>query len=140
MTLTAGKELGHYRIVRKLGAGGMADVYEAQDLKLGRTVALQILPPEVMRNPEMVARFQTEVRAAASLNHRSIVTVFEVGMQEGIHFFSMRLLTGGDLRGRIRKGALRAIDALAILRELAGAFEHAHGRGFVHRDVKPENV
>jgi serine/threonine protein kinase len=140
VTFSAGKELGHYKIVRKLGTGGMADVYEAQDLKLGRTVALKILPPELMRNPEMVARFQTEVRAAASLNHRSIVTVFEVGAQDGVHFYSMRLLTGGDLRRRIRAGGLRAIDALAILRELCGAFEHAHGRGFVHRDVKPENV
>jgi tRNA A-37 threonylcarbamoyl transferase component Bud32 len=139
VTLTAGKELGHYRIVRKLGSGGMADVYEAQDLRLGRTVALKILPPALMRDPQMVARFQTEVRAVASLNHRSIVTVLEVGMQDDVHFYSMRLLTGGDLRGRIRKG-LRAIEALAILRELAGAFEHAHGRGFVHRDVKPENV
>ncbi|MGQ0585996.1 MAG: serine/threonine-protein kinase [Gammaproteobacteria bacterium] len=139
MTLKAGKDLGHYRIVRKLGSGGMADVYEAQDLKLGRTVALKILPPELMRNPEMVARFQTEVRAAASLNHRSIVTVFEVGMQDDVHFYSMRLLTGGDLRGRIKAG-VRPIEALAILRELSGAFEHAHGRGFVHRDVKPENV
>ncbi len=139
MTLTAGKELGHYKIVRKLGSGGMADVYEAKDLKLGRTVALKILPPALMRDPQMVARFQTEVRAVASLNHRSIVTVLEVGMQDDVHFYSMRLLTGGDLRGRIRNG-LRAIEALAILRELSGAFEHAHGRGFVHRDVKPENV
>lgn len=132
-------QIGHYRILRALGSGGMADVYEAHDTVLDRQVALKILPPELSRNPQLVARFQKEVRAAAKLNHRNIVTVFEVGQQDNYHFFSMRLLTGGDLRRRIERG-LAPIEALAILRELADAFAHAHQRGFVHRDVKPENI
>ncbi|MGQ0586002.1 MAG: protein kinase domain-containing protein [Gammaproteobacteria bacterium] len=139
MSLEPGFQLGHYRIVRALGSGGMADVYEAHDDNLDRTVALKILPVEYCRNPQLVARFQKEVRAAAKLNHRNIVTVFEVGQQDNHHFFSMRLLTGGDLRARIQHG-LTPVEALAILRELADAFGHAHARGFVHRDVKPENV
>ena len=139
MTLGPGTELGHYTILRSLGSGGMADVFEAQDTMLDRHVALKVLPIEYCRNPQLVARFQKEVRAAAKLNHRNIVTVFEVGQQDQYHYFSMRLLTGGDLRKRIEQG-LSPIEALAILRELADAFAHAHARGFVHRDVKPENV
>src|SRR5689334_6890635 len=137
--LEPGYQIGNYRIVRSLGSGGMADVYEAHDINLDRHVALKILPIEYCRNAELVARFQKEVRAAAKLNHRNIVTVFEVGQQDSWHYFSMRLLTGGDLRRRIERG-LAPVEALAILRELADAFAHAHARGFVHRDVKPENV
>ena len=138
-TLEPGFELGHYRILRSLGSGGMADVYEAHDTRLDRNVALKILPVEYSRNTQLITRFQKEVRAAAKLNHRNIVTVFEVGQQDSWHYFSMRLLTGGDLRRRIKQG-LSATEALAILRELADAFAHAHARGFVHRDVKPENI
>ena len=137
--LEPGYQLGHYRITRSLGSGGMADVYEAQDDHLDRTVALKVLPMEYCRNPQLVQRFQKEVRAAAKLNHRNIVTVFEVGQQDSWHFFSMRLLTGGDLRRRIDEG-MTPVEALAILREVADAFAHAHARGFVHRDVKPENI
>ena len=137
--LEPGFKLGHYRITRALGSGGMADVYEAHDENLERTVALKVLPIEYCRNPQLVARFQKEVRAAAKLNHRNIVTVYEVGAQDSYHFFSMRLLTGGDLRKRIEQG-LTPVESLAILRELADAFAHAHARNFVHRDVKPENV
>lgn len=138
-TLGPGTQLGHYTILRSLGSGGMADVYEAQDSTLDRHVALKVLPIEYSRNPQLVQRFQKEVRAAAKLNHRNIVTVFEVGQQDMYHFFSMRLLPGGDLRKRIQQG-LSPVESLAILRELADAFAHAHARGFVHRDVKPENV
>jgi tRNA A-37 threonylcarbamoyl transferase component Bud32 len=137
--LEPGFQLGHYRITRSLGSGGMADVYEAHDENLERTVALKVLPIEYCRNPQLVARFAKEVRAAAKLNHRNIVTVYEVGHQDSYHYFSMRLLTGGDLRRRIEQG-LSPMESLAILRELADAFAHAHARGFVHRDVKPENV
>ncbi|HUR42422.1 MAG TPA: protein kinase [Verrucomicrobiae bacterium] len=137
--LEPGFHLGHYRITRSLGSGGMADVYEAHDENLDRIVALKILPMEYSRNQQLVQRFQKEVRAAAKLNHRNIVTVFEVGQQDSWHFFSMRLLTGGDLRARIEAG-LTPIEGLAILREVADAFAHAHARGFVHRDVKPENI
>ncbi|MES0872794.1 serine/threonine-protein kinase [Sinimarinibacterium thermocellulolyticum] len=137
--LAPGTLLGHYKIIRQLGSGGMADVYEAEDQTLGRRVALKVLPPEFGRNPQLVARFEKEVRASASLNHAGIVTVFEVGRAEGVHYYSMRLLTGGDLRARIEQG-LTDIQALSILREITDAFVHAHAAGFVHRDVKPENI
>jgi tRNA A-37 threonylcarbamoyl transferase component Bud32 len=137
--LSADTRLSHYRILKPLGSGGMADVYEAVDERLGRHVALKVLPSEFGRNPSLVARFETEVRAAASLNHHGIVSVFEVGHDQGLHFFSMRLLTGGDLRQRIDKRPTQT-ETLAILREVADAFSHAHARNFVHRDVKPENI
>ena len=134
-----GTQLGRYRLLRKLGAGGMADVYEAEDATLKRRVALKVLPPEMSRTPEFTQRFETEVLAAASLNHHGIVTVYEVGHQDSHHFYAMRLLTGGDLRDRIAQG-LTSTQALSILRQVAGAFAHAHAKGFVHRDVKPENI
>lgn len=137
--LDKGTRLSHYRILRLLGSGGMADVYEAEDQRLGRVVALKVLPPEFGRSAELVARFQVEVRSAASLNHRGIVTVFEVGHDQGVHFYSMRLLSGGDLGDRIDKGMTQQ-QALETLRQVADAFVHAHGRGFVHRDVKPPNI
>lgn len=132
-------QLGHYRVIRQLGSGGMADVYEAEDGKLGRHVALKVLPPELGRNPQFITRFEREVRAAAGLNHHGIVTVFEVGEHDGLHYYSMRLLSGGDLRAKIN-GPMPEVEALAILREVSDAFAHAHTRGFVHRDVKPENI
>ena len=137
--LPDGHELGHYRILGRLGSGGMADVYRAEDLKLGREVALKVLPPEFGRNENAVSRFQSEVRSSASLNHRNIVTVFEVGEHDGLHYYAMRLLSGGDLRHRINAG-MRPDEALWVLREIADAFVQAHGRGFVHRDVTPGNI
>src|SRR5690606_21976390 len=130
---------GKYRILRMLGRGGMADVYEAEDAMLGRRVALKVLPPEFGRDENAVARFQKEVRAAAVLNHAGIVTVYDVAQEQGLHYYAMRLLGGGDLRSRIDQG-LTAQQALGVLHHLAGAFAHAHAAGFVHRDVKPENI
>ncbi|MDP9140094.1 MAG: protein kinase, partial [Pseudomonadota bacterium] len=137
--LEAGTLLGNYKILGQLGSGGMADVYKAEDQTLGRIVALKVLPPEFGRNPQLVARFEKEVRSSASLNHAGIVTVFEVGRDQGVHYYSMRLLTGGDLRGRIERG-MSEVESLSILREITDAFVHAHAAGFVHRDVKPENI
>ncbi len=137
--LAAGTVLGKYKLLRLLGRGGMADVYEAEDQMLGRHVALKVLPPEFGRDTTAVARFEKEVRAAAVLNHSGIVTVYDVAQADGVHFYAMRLLGGGDLRNRIDHG-LTDIEALTILRALADAFSHAHAAGFVHRDVKPENI
>lgn len=137
--LTFDTNFSHYRIIRSLGSGGMADVYEAEDTRLGRRVALKILPPELGRQGEFIRRFEKEVRAAASLSHPGIVTVFEVGDADGIPFYAMQLLGGGDLCDRISRG-IRPAEALTITREIAEAFEHAHARGFIHRDVKPANV
>jgi len=140
-TLDNGIKLGKYLIVRHLGSGGMADVYEAEDSHLGRRVALKVLPPELARNPQFIQRFESEVRKAASLNHGGIVPVFDFGFDNGTHYYSMRLLTHGSLRNRIDEG-LSDAESLSILRDIADALGHAHSRQppLVHRDVKPENI
>ncbi|WP_439640543.1 serine/threonine-protein kinase, partial [Nevskia sp.] len=140
-TLPEGTVLGKYLIIRHLGSGGMADVYEAEDSRLGRRVALKVLPPELARNPQFIQRFESEVRKAASLNHGGIVPVFDFGLENGTHYYSMRLLTHGSLRNRIDDG-LGDQEALSILRDMADALGHAHSRQppLVHRDVKPENI
>ena len=142
MTLQIGTRLGHYRIVSLLGRGGMADVYRAEDERLGREVALKALPPEFARDPERIERFEREVRAAARLNHPNIVTVYEFGQGEGQHFYTMALMTGGDLKGRIRAhpDGMPPGEARSVAQAMARALHYAHGRGFVHRDVKPENI
>src|SRR5688500_736963 len=126
--IQSGLQLDQYKILRLLGSGGMADVYEATDTILNRQVAIKILPPTLSRNPELMLRFQKEVRAAASLNHHGIVTVYDVGRAEGYDYYAMRLLTGGDLRRRIDQG-LQPLQAMTILREVADAFAHAHQAG-----------
>ena len=125
-TLENGIKLGKYLIVRHLGSGGMADVYEAEDSHLGRRVALKVLPPELARNPQFIQRFESEVRKAASLNHGGIVPVFDFGFDNGTHYYSMRLLTHGSLRNRIDEG-LSDAESLSILRDIADALGHATG-------------
>ena len=137
--IEAGFELGNYRIIRKLGAGGMADVYEAEDTRLGRHLALKLLPLEMSRSGDLIARFEKEIQAAAALNHPNIVTLFEFGHQDSYHFYTMQILPGGDLRDKIRK-SMDVRQVFMVMRGVASAFVHAHSRGFVHRDVKPENI
>ena len=142
MTLQIGTRLGHYRILSLLGRGGMADVYRAEDERLGREVALKAVPPEFARDPERIERFQREVRAAAGLDHPGIVTVYEFGQGEGQHFYTMSLMPGGDLKDRIRAhpAGMSPDEARRVVAAVAQALDYAHRRGFVHRDVKPENI
>jgi serine/threonine protein kinase/formylglycine-generating enzyme required for sulfatase activity len=133
------QQLDHYRVIRRLGSGGMADVYEALDERLDRHVALKVLPAEFAREQERVARFQQEIKSTAKLDHPNIVTVYDTGCDNGVLYYTMALLPGGELRNKIRHG-LDHEQVCTILGEIAEALGHAHAKGFVHRDLKPENV
>ena len=136
-----GKTVSHYRIVGRLGAGGMGEVFQAEDTKLKRTVALKFLPPELSRDAEAKRRFLHEAEAAAALDHPNICTVYEVGEVEDERLFiAMACYTGETLRDRIARGPLPLEEALRIAQEAAAGLAHAHGRGIVHRDVKPANL
>ena len=135
-----GTTLGHYRIVRKLGSGGMGDVYVGLDEKLGREVALKVLPAEFARDPERRSRFEREARAAAALNHPSIVTIHSVEEAGGEIFITMELVEGETLASLLSAGPLALGRVLDIGVPLVEAMAAAHERGIVHRDLKPQNV
>lgn len=136
-----GAEIAGYRVERELGRGGMAVVYRARDLRLGRTVALKLLAPECTRNDAFRRRFAQESRVAAAIEHPHIVPVFEAGEADGILYIAMQFVAGLDLRALIdREGALPVPAALRIAAQLASALDAAHARDLVHRDVKPANV
>jgi eukaryotic-like serine/threonine-protein kinase len=135
-----GRTLAHYRIIAAIGAGGMGEVYRATDTKLGRDVALKVLPSEMARDPERLARFQREARAVAALNHPHIVTLHSVEEADGLHFLTMELVEGRSLDRLIPEGGLPAERIREIATALADALAAAHEKGIVHRDLKPANV
>jgi len=140
MGLSAGTRLGPYEIQAPLGAGGMGEVYRARDTKLGRDVAIKILPEVFTSDPERLARFEREARMLAALNHPHIGAIYGVEDAESVHALVLELVEGDTLAERLRRGPLPLTDALAIARQIAEALESAHERGIVHRDLKPGNV
>jgi tetratricopeptide (TPR) repeat protein len=135
-----GDRLGPYEILGHLGAGGMGEVYRAQDAKLDRTIALKILPSELSSNPEALRRFELEARAASALNHPNIVTIFDVGHTDSIAWIAMELVDGMDLRTMASREPLTLKSALRVGVKIADGLAAAHDRGIVHRDLKPDNI
>src|SRR5262245_41003444 len=137
--LEPGSELAHYRVLSLLAAGGMGEVYLAQDKRLGRQIALKILPEQFLADTQRVRRFEHEARAASALNHPNIVTVYEIGQADDLQYIATEYIDGDTLRHRMAE-LTNLAEVIDIARQVASALVAAHEAGITHRDIKPENI
>src|SRR5947207_3367160 len=132
--------ISHYRILEKLGSGGMGEVYLAEDTRLGRKIALKLLAQELTKNRDRLSRFDQEAYAASALNHPNILTIYEMGDEGGRHYIATEFVDGQTLRTRLSGVPMEMAEVLNVAIQIAGALEEAHAAGIIHRDIKPENV
>src|SRR5262245_9046209 len=140
MGLSQGTRIGPYEIVAKLGAGGMGEVYRARDTRLGRDVAVKVLPERFSADRDRLQRFDREARAAAALSHPNILVVYDVGSVGAISYVVTELLEGDTLRAHVTRGRLPQDQAIRVAMDIASGLSAAHARGILHRDLKPDNV
>jgi eukaryotic-like serine/threonine-protein kinase len=140
MTLAPGTKLGRYQVRSKIGAGGMGEVYLAEDTRLGRKVAVKVLAEALTQNRDRLSRFDQEAYAASALNHPNIITIYEMGDEDGRHFIATEFIDGVTLKKHLRSGPMDFAEVLNIAIQIAGALQEAHAAGIIHRDIKPENI